>query len=167
MHYNCGRQSWSAGSSGKASPAGRVKLNWKRWCAASPSRSCPLRKREARGDTARAQRLWRGSWLAGRVPWTPRRWPYDWQREMIAGLSTQRYGALRRSTEAATAKAITTVADTVVGAGAYLQEKGGEGRTGNLAVWVRRYPSASLLIGLGVGFLLGRRLGNAATAQGS
>jgi hypothetical protein len=73
---------------------------------------------------------------------------------------------LRRSTEAATAKAVTTIADTVVGAGAYLQEKGGEGRTRNLAVWVRRYPSTSLLIRLGVGFL-GRRLGNAATAQGS
>jgi hypothetical protein len=48
-----------------------------------------------------------------------------------------------------------------------LQEKGGKGLTRNPAVWVHRYSIASLVIGLGVGFLLGRSLGKATTARRS
>lgn len=87
-------------------------------------------------------------------------------REAASSLA-ETAGDMKATAEAAAATAATTVADTVTGAGAYLQEKGVEGLTGELAAWVRRYPMASLLIGLGAGFLLGRSLGKATRAQGS
>jgi uncharacterized protein YjbJ (UPF0337 family) len=76
-------------------------------------------------------------------------------------------GDIQATAKATAATAATMVADTVTGTGAHLQEKGVEGLTGELAAWVRRYPIASLLIGLGVGFLLGCSLGKTTTAQGS
>ena len=38
---------------------------------------------------------------------------------------------------------------------------------GDLAGLIRRYPVPALLIGLGIGFILGRRLGTGRTAPGS
>jgi uncharacterized protein YjbJ (UPF0337 family) len=58
--------------------------------------------------------------------------------------------------------AATAVTDAVAGAGTYLQDKGVEGLSGDLAGLVRRYPVPALLIGLGIGFVLGRSLGKAA-----
>jgi hypothetical protein len=48
--------------------------------------------------------------------------------------------------------------------GCLAAREGGKGLTRNQAVWVHRYSIASLVIGLGVGFLLGRSLGKATTA---
>jgi uncharacterized protein YjbJ (UPF0337 family) len=63
--------------------------------------------------------------------------------------------------------AATTVTDTVAGAGTYLQEKGVQGLSGDLTGLIRRYPVPALLVGLGIGFVLGRSLGKATTTQGS
>lgn len=49
--------------------------------------------------------------------------------------------------------AATTVSDTVTRAGAYLPEL-----PGGLAELIRRYPVPSLIVGMGLGFLLGRTL---------
>jgi hypothetical protein len=51
------------------------------------------------------------------------------------------------------------VTETVQGAGASLQAPSLDQLTGNLVALVRRYPVASVLIGLGVGVLLARSLG--------
>lgn len=61
--------------------------------------------------------------------------------------------------------AASAVTDTVKGAGAYLQEKGMGRITGDLTSLVRRYPVPSLLIGLGIGYLLGRSVGKARTSD--
>jgi hypothetical protein len=62
----------------------------------------------------------------------------------VASSLAETAGDIKATAETATATAATMVADTVVGAGAYLQEKGGEDLTSNQAVWARRYPIASL-----------------------
>jgi hypothetical protein len=48
------------------------------------------------------------------------------------------------------------VADTLDTAGAYLEEKSLQGMADDLAGIVRRYPLQSLLVGVGIGFLLSR-----------
>jgi hypothetical protein len=57
------------------------------------------------------------------------------------------------------------------GAGGDVPVKGGEQITGDVAGMIRRYPAASMLIGLGMGFglglLVGRRRGKAITAAGA
>jgi hypothetical protein len=53
------------------------------------------------------------------------------------------------------------VTDTVQGAGATLQARSLDQLTGNVVALVRRYPVTSVLIGLGVGFLLARSLRSA------
>jgi uncharacterized protein YjbJ (UPF0337 family) len=60
--------------------------------------------------------------------------------------------------------AATTVTDTVAEAGTYVQEKGIEGLSGDLTGLIRRYPVPALLIGLGIGFVLGRSFGTGRTA---
>jgi hypothetical protein len=65
------------------------------------------------------------------------------------------------------ATAASTVTDTAKGAGAYLQEKGLGQITADLTGLVQRYPIPSLLIGLGIGYLVGRSLGKGRTAQES
>ena len=72
--------------------------------------------------------------------------------------------AKAQETATATAGAVT---DTVKGAGAYLHEKGLAQLTGDLAALISRYPITSLLVGLGLGFLLARSLGKGRTSQGS
>jgi hypothetical protein len=67
-------------------------------------------------------------------------------------------GATVQETAATAARA---VADTVKGAGGYLQAKGMDQITGDVAGLIRRYPIPAVLIGLGIGLLVGRSLGKA------
>jgi ElaB/YqjD/DUF883 family membrane-anchored ribosome-binding protein len=48
------------------------------------------------------------------------------------------------------------VADTLESGGAYLQERNLHGMAGDTANLIRRYPLQAILVGLGVGFLVGR-----------
>jgi hypothetical protein len=48
-------------------------------------------------------------------------------------------------------------ADTLETAGTYLEEKSFEGMAEDLAGVIRRYPLQSVLVGIGIGFLLSRR----------
>ena len=59
------------------------------------------------------------------------------------------------------AVAASTVSDTVTRAGQYLPEV-----PNGLAGLIRRYPVPSLMLGMGLGFLLGRSLGWASDAEG-
>ncbi len=58
--------------------------------------------------------------------------------------------------EGTMATAATAVADKLEVAGFYLQEKPLKDIPGDLSVLVRRYPVQSVLIGLGIGYLLAR-----------
>jgi hypothetical protein len=49
------------------------------------------------------------------------------------------------------------VADRLDSAGTYLEEKSFEGMIDDVAAVIRKYPMQSLLIGIGIGFLLSRR----------
>jgi uncharacterized protein YjbJ (UPF0337 family) len=60
--------------------------------------------------------------------------------------------------EGTVGRAATAVAEKLRGAGAYLQEQKVEHVMGNLTDLIRRYPMPSLLIGLGVGYLLARSM---------
>lgn len=71
--------------------------------------------------------------------------------------------AAARAQEAAGATAA-TVADTAAGAGTYLQDRGVEGLSEDLTGLIRRYPVPALLIGLGIGYVLGRSFGTGRTA---
>jgi uncharacterized protein YjbJ (UPF0337 family)/ElaB/YqjD/DUF883 family membrane-anchored ribosome-binding protein len=59
--------------------------------------------------------------------------------------------------EGAMGTAATTVADKLGAAGSYLQEKNWDRMTGDLSSLIRRYPVPSLLLGLGIGYLLALR----------
>jgi uncharacterized protein YjbJ (UPF0337 family) len=85
----------------------------------------------------------------------------------VASRLTETAGEVRATVQETASTAASAVADTVKGAGGYLQEKGMDQITGDLAGLIRRYPVSSLLIGLGIGLLLGRSLGKATTTQGS
>jgi hypothetical protein len=50
--------------------------------------------------------------------------------------------------------AATTVAEKLDAAGTYLQEKNLDHVVGDLSGMIRRYPVPSLLVGLGIGYLL-------------
>jgi len=63
--------------------------------------------------------------------------------------------------------AATAVTDTVAGAGTYVQEKGVQALSGDLAGLIRRYPIPALLMGLGIGFVLARSLGTRQTDPGA
>lgn len=54
--------------------------------------------------------------------------------------------------------AATTVADKLGAAGSYLQEKKLDHMVSDLSSMIRRYPIPSLLIGLGIGYLLAGRI---------
>jgi uncharacterized protein YjbJ (UPF0337 family) len=60
--------------------------------------------------------------------------------------------------EGTTGQVATAAADTLGAAGAYLQEKKVEHMGGDVTDLIRRYPVPSLLIGLGIGYLLARSL---------
>jgi uncharacterized protein YjbJ (UPF0337 family) len=67
-------------------------------------------------------------------------------------------GAIREKAphEGTVATAATTVADKLDAAGSYLQEKKLDHMMTDLSSLIRRYPVPSLLIGLGIGYLLAR-----------
>lgn len=67
-------------------------------------------------------------------------------------------GAIREKAphEGTLGTAATAVADRLESAGSYLQEKGVENMVSDLTGLIRRYPIQSLLIGLGIGYLLAR-----------
>jgi uncharacterized protein YjbJ (UPF0337 family) len=56
------------------------------------------------------------------------------------------------------------VTDTAAGAGTYLQDRGVEGLSEDLTGLIRRHPVPALLIGLGIGYVLGRSFGSGRTA---
>jgi uncharacterized protein YjbJ (UPF0337 family) len=58
--------------------------------------------------------------------------------------------------EGAVGTAATTVAEKLDAAGSYLQEKNLDHMMGDLSGMIRRYPVPSLLVGLGIGYLLAR-----------
>ena len=72
---------------------------------------------------------------------------------------TETAEAVRAYAAEAASTAAAAVTDTVQGAGAALQARSLDQLTGNVVALVRRYPVTSVLIGLGVGFLLARSLG--------
>jgi uncharacterized protein YjbJ (UPF0337 family) len=61
----------------------------------------------------------------------------------------------------------TAVADTVAGAVSSIRETSVQDLAGNLTDLIRRHPIPSLLIGLGVGFVLARILDKPTTGQGA
>ncbi len=62
------------------------------------------------------------------------------------------------SPEGAIGGAAASAANTLKGTGAYLQETSLENMVEDLTGLVRRYPLQSLLIGLGIGYLLARNM---------
>jgi uncharacterized protein YjbJ (UPF0337 family) len=76
-------------------------------------------------------------------------------------------GEVKAHAEAAASTAATAVADTVAGAASSLQETSVKDLTGNLTDLIRRHPIPSLLIGLGIGFVLARSLGKPTSGQGA
>jgi uncharacterized protein YjbJ (UPF0337 family) len=84
--------------------------------------------------------------------------------ETVTTTAQEAASSLAGAAGAVGAKAAAAVTDTVKGTGSYLQERGVAQLPGDLAGLVRRYPVPALLLGLGVGFLLGRSLGRAWTA---
>ncbi len=87
---------------------------------------------------------------------------------------TQREEPLKTAAEVAAARLAETVAEgraMAQGAGEGVPVPGEEQITGDVAGVVRRYPAASMLIALGMGFgiglLVGRRRGQTITAAGA
>ena len=74
---------------------------------------------------------------------------------------TQTAETVRSQATEAASTAAAAVTETVQGAGAALQARSLDQLPGDMVALVRRYPVASVLIGLGVGVLLARSLGKA------
>lgn len=85
----------------------------------------------------------------------------------VASSLAETAGEVKAQAEAAASTAATTVADTVAGAVSFLQETSVKDVAGNLTDLIRRHPIPSLLIGLGVGFVLGRIVDKPTTGQGA
>jgi uncharacterized protein YjbJ (UPF0337 family) len=106
------------------------------------------------------------------------------KKDVLVGLLQERYGYARERAEQEVERrlqeysdqmeasgvrqmgemvktAASAVADTVKGAGGYLQAKGMDQIMRDLTGLIRRYPVPALLIGLGIGLLVGRSLGKA------
>jgi uncharacterized protein YjbJ (UPF0337 family) len=80
--------------------------------------------------------------------------------EGVASSLTATAGEVGSKVQGMATSAASSVASTVSGAGTYLQDLPGE-----LTGLIRRYPLPSLLVGIGVGFLLGRSLGQVLTTS--
>jgi uncharacterized protein YjbJ (UPF0337 family) len=85
----------------------------------------------------------------------------------VASTVTETAGSAAAKTQEMVAAAATAVTNTVTGAGTYVQEKGVQALPGDLVGLIRRHPVPALLIGLGIGFVLGRSLGTGRTPPGS
>jgi uncharacterized protein YjbJ (UPF0337 family) len=79
----------------------------------------------------------------------------------VAARLTGTAGAVGATVQETAATAARAVADTVKGAGGYLQATGMDRITGDVTGLIRRYPVSAVLIGLGIGLLVGRSLGKA------
>jgi uncharacterized protein YjbJ (UPF0337 family) len=79
----------------------------------------------------------------------------------VAARLTETAGAVGATVQETAATAARAVADTVKGAGGYLQAMGMDRITGDVTGLIRRYPVPAVLIGLGIGLLIGRSLGKA------
>jgi uncharacterized protein YjbJ (UPF0337 family) len=85
----------------------------------------------------------------------------------VASRVTETAGTAATKAQEMAGAAATAVTDTVAGVGTYVQEKGVRALPGDLAGLIRRYPVPAVLIGLGIGFVLGRSIGTRPTAPGS
>jgi uncharacterized protein YjbJ (UPF0337 family) len=85
----------------------------------------------------------------------------------VASRVTEVAGTAATKAQEVAGSAATAVTDTVAGVGTYVQGKGLQGLSGDLTDLIRRYPVPALLIGLGIGFVLGRSMGTRPTAPGS
>jgi uncharacterized protein YjbJ (UPF0337 family)/ElaB/YqjD/DUF883 family membrane-anchored ribosome-binding protein len=83
----------------------------------------------------------------------------------VASSFAETAGEVKVQAEAAASTAATAVADTVTGAVSSLQETSVKDLAGNLMDLIRRHPIPSLLIGLGIGFVLARSLGKPTSGQ--
>jgi uncharacterized protein YjbJ (UPF0337 family) len=82
-----------------------------------------------------------------------------------ASAVTETVGTAAAKAQEMAGAAATAVTDTVAGTGTSVQETGVQALPGDLVEIIRRYPVPALLIGLGIGFVLGRSLGTGRTAQ--
>jgi uncharacterized protein YjbJ (UPF0337 family)/ElaB/YqjD/DUF883 family membrane-anchored ribosome-binding protein len=85
----------------------------------------------------------------------------------VASSLAETAGEVKAHAEAAASTAATAVADTMAGAVSSLQETSVKDLAGKLTDLIRRHPIPSLLIGLGVGFVLARILDKPTTGQGA
>jgi uncharacterized protein YjbJ (UPF0337 family) len=76
----------------------------------------------------------------------------------VASRVTEMAGTAARKAQELAGAAATAVTDTVLGAGTRAQGTGVQALPGEFVGLIRRYPVPAVLIGLGVGLLLGRRL---------
>jgi uncharacterized protein YjbJ (UPF0337 family) len=82
----------------------------------------------------------------------------------VASRVTETAGTAATKAQEVAGAAATTVTDTAAGVGSYVQDRGVQGLSEDLTGLIRRYPVPALLIGLGIGFVLGRSLGPGRTA---
>jgi hypothetical protein len=85
----------------------------------------------------------------------------------VAARVTETGGTAATKAQELAGSAVTAVTDTVAAVGAHVQEKGLQGLSGDLTDLIRRYPVPALLIGLGIGYVLGRSVGPRPTTPGA
>jgi uncharacterized protein YjbJ (UPF0337 family)/ElaB/YqjD/DUF883 family membrane-anchored ribosome-binding protein len=85
----------------------------------------------------------------------------------VASSLAETAGEVKAQAQAAASTAATAVADTVAGAVSSIRETSVQDLAGNLTDLIRRHPIPSLLIGLGVGFVLARIVGKPTSGQGA
>jgi uncharacterized protein YjbJ (UPF0337 family) len=92
---------------------------------------------------------------------------YGEQTAGVAATVTETAGSAAARAQEMAGAAATAVADTMAGAGTYVQETGVQALPGDLVGLIRRHPVPALLIGLGIGFVLGRSLGTGRATPGA
>jgi uncharacterized protein YjbJ (UPF0337 family) len=85
----------------------------------------------------------------------------------VASSLAETAGEVKTQAQTAASTAATAVADTVAGAASSIRETSVQDLAGNLTDLIRRHPIPSLLIGLGVGFVLAQIVGKPTTGQGA
>jgi uncharacterized protein YjbJ (UPF0337 family) len=82
----------------------------------------------------------------------------------VASRVTETAGTAAARAQEVAGAAATAVADTAAGMAAAVQDRGVQGLSEDLTGLIRRYPVPALLIGLGIGYVLGRSFGTGRTA---
>jgi uncharacterized protein YjbJ (UPF0337 family) len=85
----------------------------------------------------------------------------------VASRVTTTAGTAATKAQELAGSAATGATDTVTAVGTYVQEKGLQGLAGDLTDLIRRHPVPALLVGLGIGFVLGRSVGPKPTTPGA